>query len=614
MKDSTTTMTPTAKKAGSATPPSTALPGPSPHFPAAAVVGTAGEAPSSSASTPGPDADEEYDTVLSASRKLVELLRPGIRKHARGLALAYLISLGRICASLAISYFLGEMVDHALPHRDVERFTLYGVSIGLCLVLFYVSSLGGTWFAGRTLEHLYHDLRNRMVATVLGKSARFFREHENGDLITRISHDTESLSVLSLDYFFPNLQHLTMVLCLVLFTFSLEWRVGLYVLVTLPIYIALMSFFQRTLSRAARTARERLSEQNGTVLDILAGAKEIRLYQQLPEAARRFGEAADRFAEANIRSACIGEWSYNTMELFARALTTLPFLVGGFLIAHGVTDITVGRLVACDVALAFLDASLQNTLFGVTRLIQASPLVQRIREVLDYPEEHIEPLSGESPFMESTRIEFRDVCFAYEGGRPLLRNVNLVVEPGEKVAIMGPSGSGKSTLIDLLTRHVVPGKGVILMDGRPIESYNLPLYLLHFACVSQTPYIFRTSVLENIAAGWYDVPRDIIVDAARRVGLHEAILRLPQGYDTPLRAEGTTLSGGQRQRLALARALVRDPEVLLLDEFTSALDRATEEALLDDLLAGFRNQTILCVTHSEAVASRFDRIVHLAKL
>jgi len=430
----------------------------------------------------------------------VELLRPGIRKHSRGLALAYLISLGRICASLAISYFLGEMADHALPHRDVERFTLYGVSIGLCLVLFYVSSLVGTWFAGRTLEHLYHDLRNRMVATVLGKSARFFREHENGDLITRISHDTESLSVLSLDYFFPNLQHLTMVLCLVLFTFSLEWRVGLYVLVTLPIYIALMSFFQRTLSRAARTARERLSEQNGTVLDILAGAKEIRLYQQLPEAARRFGEAADRFAEANIRSACIGEWSYNTMELFARALTTLPFLVGGFLI------------------------------------------------------------------------------------------------------------------IDLLTRHVVPGKGVILMDGRPIESYNLPLYLLHFACVSQTPYIFRTSVLENIAAGWYDVPRDIIVDAARRVGLHEAILRLPQGYDTPLRAEGTTLSGGQRQRLALARALVRDPEVLLLDEFTSALDRATEEALLDDLLAGFRNQTILCVTHSEAVASRFDRIVHLAKL
>jgi hypothetical protein len=173
MKDSTTTMTPAAEKAESATPLSADIPNSSPHFPAAAVAGPAGEAPSGSASDPGPDVAEEYDTVFSASRKLVELLRRGIRKHARGLALAYLISLGRICASLAIFYFLGEMVDHALPHRDVERFTLYGVSIGLCLVLFYVSSLAGTWFAGRTLEHLYHDLRSRMVATVLGKSARF---------------------------------------------------------------------------------------------------------------------------------------------------------------------------------------------------------------------------------------------------------------------------------------------------------------------------------------------------------------------------------------------------------------------------------------------------------
>jgi ABC-type multidrug transport system fused ATPase/permease subunit len=140
------------------------------------------------------------------------------------------------------------------------------------------------------------------------------------------------------------------------------------------------------------------------------------------------------------------------------------------------------------------------------------------------------------------------------------------------------------------------------------------LYLLHFGYVRQHPYLFRTTARENIATGWYDIPLDVIISAAERVRIHDTIMGLPNGYDTIIGRDGIELSGGQQQRIALARALVRDPAILLLDEFTSALDRATEEEILDDLFTSVHEQTIICVTHSPSVASRFDRIVRLVKV
>ncbi|MBF0529709.1 MAG: ATP-binding cassette domain-containing protein, partial [Deltaproteobacteria bacterium] len=205
--------------------------------------------------------------------------------------------------------------------------------------------------------------------------------------------------------------------------------------------------------------------------------------------------------------------------------------------------------------------------------------------------------------METARIEFRDVCFSYDPAKPVLTDFSLIIDPGEKVALMGPSGTGKSTIIDLLIRQIKPDQGEILFDSRPIHEYLLPMYLLNFACVRQKPYIFKTSIRENIASGWYGAPLDVIIDIAKRVRLHETILSLPYGYDTVIGAHGLEMSGGQLQRLALARALVRDPAILLLDEFTSALDRGTEEEILNDLLQNFQKQTILCVTHSPAVAN-----------
>lgn len=555
----------------------------------------------------------EAKHILSVCSALWRLLRPSARGRGKAFLIAFLMSLGGIGAAFCGPYFLAVLLDEALPARDLDLFRLYAAAVVFSLLAFFVFSCVKTRFLGTLTEEVFLSLRTRIVGTLLRKPMNFFLDHTAGDMITRVSNDSEHLSLLIFDYAYAGVNGLITILFFTSVMIAWEWRLGIYTALTLPCYVLILSCFQKPLTRAAKAARAKLSEQNETMLDVLSGNKEIRIYQQYAEAARRYGDAASHFTRANIRSVLIGEWAYNTMETFARGITVLPFLLGGYWICRGESSISTGVLIAYNLYLTYIAFGLEVINVGMSKLAQASPLVQRIRELLDSPEEEIESGASSREWISSTCIEYRDVWYGFGPDKPLHRGFSLTVEPGEKLALMGPSGAGKSTLIELLTRQRVPDGGDILLGGLPIREFSLPRYLLYFAYVSQNPYIFSTSVRENISMGWYHVPMDIIVDTARRVRIHDDIMRLPQGYDSVIGRGGVELSGGQKQRLALARALVRDPEILLLDEFTSALDSAAEAAILDDLFLHFRKQTVICVTHSIAVARRFDRVVTLEK-
>jgi ABC-type multidrug transport system fused ATPase/permease subunit len=551
--------------------------------------------------------------ILSVCSALWRLLRPSAKGHGRAFLTAYLMSIGGISASLCAPYFLARLLDEALPAHDLALFRTYAAATVLGLLAFFAFSCVKTWFLGTLTEGIFLSLRTRIVDTVLRKPMGFFLDHTAADIITRVSNDTEHLSLLMFDYAYASLNGLTTILFFTSLMIAWEWRLGLYIALTLPCYVLILSCFQKPLTRAAKAARAKLSEQNDTLLDILSGSKEIRFYQKHVEATRRYRASATPFTMANTRSVLIGEWAYNTMETFARGIAVLPFLLGGYWICHGESFLSTGVLIAYNLYLTYIAYSLEVINVGMSKLAQTSPLVQRIQELLDFPEEKIESGASCQEWISTTCIEYRDVSYGFGPDKPLHRGFSLTIEPGEKLALMGPSGAGKTTLIELLTRRCTPHRGDILFGGVPIQEFSLPRYLLFFAYVSQTPYIFNTSVRENINAGWYDVPMDIIVDTAKRVRIHEDIMLLPHGYDSVIGKNSVELSGGQRQRLALARALVRDPEILLLDEFTSALDSAAEAAILDDLFLHFKKQTVICVTHSLAVARRFDRVVTLEK-
>ncbi len=553
-------------------------------------------------------------TILDLCTALYRLLKPGIRTQGCLLTTAYLIALVGIGATFFAPWFLSLVLDKALPHRDMKLFLLYSGAVLLSLLVSLFCSLLKTYCLSRASEKMFLDLRMRMVSGIIRKPSDFFARHESGDLITRVSNDTEYLSVQVFDYAYAGLQSLTTIVVSIILMLAWDWHLGLYMALTLPCYALVLSLLQKPLYRAAMAARNGLSRQNESLLDILSGVREIRFFQQYQAAGRRFGNAAEQFTSANIRSVLFGEWGFNTMEIFARLIALLPFLLGGYWICSGTAVLTVGTLIAYNLYLTYIANGFEVINVGMIKLSQAAPLVSRLQEILDYPEEPQPPAKSLAEVMDNTRVEFRNVSFSYDPAKPILNDFSLTIKPGEKVALMGPSGAGKSTIIDLLTRQIRPVKGDILFGGRAIDEYSLPVYLFNFAYVRQNPYIFKTSVRENIAAGWYETPLDLIMDVAKRVRMHEVIMRLPGGYDTVIGADGVTLSGGQMQRLALARALVRDPAVLLLDEFTSALDRETEAEILKDLFVNFAGQTIFCVTHSAAVADHFPRIVRIEKL
>lgn len=530
------------------------------------------------------------------------------------LVTAYFLCLGASFGAFAGPYFISGLMDQALPTRNLDLLLRFGGLFLLSVLLYFACSIFKSFFLVRASGRMFLDLRLRVMASVTRKPASFFGRYEQGDLLTRVSHDTDALDLLFTEFVFWTVAGLSMIVVFLVLMMLWEWRLGFFTILSLPCYVGLLALLRKPLAKAASKARVSLSQQNHTILDLLGGALEIRFFQQSQATDQRFACIAREYSRDNIHSMLLGEWALNGMESFTRLFAALPFMVGGYLICEGSKGISLGMLVAYNLYMAYISATLEVLVAGVGKLSQSEPLIERIQAILNEPEEHIQSAPGVLEPLESTRIEFKDVSFSYTPERHTLQAFNLVIEPGEKVALIGPSGSGKSTIIGLLARQIRPDSGRILLGNRPIDAFPLSVYLQHFAYVRQQPYIFRTSVRDNIAAGWYDVPTEIIEDTARRVHLHEMITRMPQGYDTLLAGNGTDLSHGQRQRLALARALVRGPEILLLDEFTSSLDHHLEEDILNELFLNFKSQTILCVTHSKAVAQRFSRVIELEKL
>ncbi|MBF0529708.1 MAG: ABC transporter ATP-binding protein [Deltaproteobacteria bacterium] len=322
-------------------------------------------------------------TIFSLYADLWKLLKPGMAGHGGAMVAAYLLSLAGIVATFSGPWFLAAILDQALPARNSLQFFQEAAGVLFSLAAYFICSLLKTYYLSALSEHLFLSLRIRLVSTLLKKAARFFSRHETGDLITRVSNDTEHLSQLVFDYVFAGLNGLTMIVLFVILMLTWEWRLGLYTTLTLPGYVLLLSLMQKPISRAAKTARARLSDQNDTMLDILSGVKEIRFYQQFIAANRRFSDMAGQFTKANVRSILIGEWSFNTIELFSRFITMAPFLIGGYWICTGRESITVGTLIAYNLYLTYIAYSLEVVNVGVTKLAQAGSLIQRIRELLD---------------------------------------------------------------------------------------------------------------------------------------------------------------------------------------------------------------------------------------
>lgn len=534
------------------------------------------------------------------------------RPYQGQLLLGFLLMLGATGATLVAPYLTMPLMDKVLiPFQQ-------GQQIDRGLVALYLSGLLGaalvswvlgwakTWILALVSERIAADLRTATFDHLLGLSLEYFGSKRTGDLMSRIGSETDRISVFLSLHALDFITDCLMLAMITVILFTTNPWLALATLVPLP-FIAWMIHLVRD---RLRTGFEKIDRVWGEVTSVLADTiPGIRVVKAFAQERRE----AQRFKAANDHNLLVNDRLNKTWSLFTPSvalLTEIGLLVvwafGIYLVAG--SEITVGTLTAF---LAYI-GRFYSRLDSMSRIVsvtqKAAAGAKRIFDILDHQSNVPEPANPQQLDKVTGAITLQDIGFRY-GNRTVIRDLNLDIRPGEMIGLVGHSGSGKSTLVNLICRFYDVTEGAIKVDGVDLRRFRLADFRRHIGLVLQEPFLFFGTIAENIAYGKPDATREEIVAAARAAHAHEFILRLPQGYDSLVGERGQGLSGGERQRISIARALLIDPRILIMDEATSAVDTETEKEIqkaLDNLVRG---RTTIAIAHRLSTLRKADRLV-----
>jgi ATP-binding cassette subfamily B protein len=488
----------------------------------------------------------------------------------------------------------------------VHLVTLYlGGLLGAALVAW---SLGWikTYILALVSERIGRDLRTATFEHLLNLSLEYFGGKRTGDLMARIGSETDRINVFLSLHLLDFATDILMIGMTAVILVSINPWLALVTLLPLPL-IAWMIHYVRDKLRTGFEKVDRVwAEVTNVLADVIPGIRVVKAFAQE-------SREAERFHEANRHNLALNDRINKTWSLFSPTVTLLTeiglLVVWGFGIWQvGHDQITVGVLTAF---LAYI-SRFYSRLDSMSRIVsvtqKAAVGAKRIFDILDHVSSVPEPVNPVHLSNVTGRIELRDVGFRY-GNRAVIRGISLGIEPGEMIGLVGHSGSGKSTMVNLICRFYDVTEGAIRIDGADIRSVPVAEYRRHIGLVLQEPFLFFGTIAENIAYGKPDASREEIVAAARAAHAHEFILRLAHGYDSLVGERGQGLSGGERQRISIARALLIDPKILILDEATSSVDTETEKEIqkaLDNLVRG---RTTIAIAHRLSTLRKADRLV-----
>ena len=545
---------------------------------------------------------------LSALYRLGGCARP----RARMIVWGFLLTLAGTAAGLVPPYLTMPLLDRVLiPHQngkpaDFSLIPWYlGGLVGAAL-LAWVLDWGRLYVLARASERISADLRAKTYAHLQRLSLEFFGGKRTGDLIARISSDTERLcNFLSMNLI-DFATDVLMILMTATILLAIDPVLALAALCPFPVIFWMVYRVRGQLLRGYRLAGAAWSGMTSVLADTIPGIRVVKAFAQEQREIERFDTSNERVFAASDRLNRIWSVFGPTVSFLTTGGLLVVWAFACWRVYHG--HITVGVLTAFLAYMARFYARIESMIRMATAVQRASASAQRIFEILDRQPSVPEPMRPVHPGRLAGRVELHGVRFKY-GAREVLHGLDLRIEPGEMIGLVGPSGAGKSTLINLICRFYDVSGGAILIDGQDVRSFPVEEYRRNIGIVLQDPFLFYGTVSENIAYGRPDAARAEIVAAARAARAHEFILRLPNGYDSLVGERGQSLSGGERQRISIARALLIDPRILILDEATSSVDTETEreiQAALENLIAG---RTTIAIAHRLSTLRRADRLV-----
>ncbi len=476
--------------------------------------------------------------------------------------------------------------------------------------LSFVNDYLTQWIGQRAI----YDIRTKVYRHIQRQSLRFFDRTPVGRLITRVTNDVESLSDMLSAGVVRILGDLFRIVFIASFMFMLEWRLALVTLAVMPLMMAAVAWFRRKVREQYRETRRQLARLNAFLQEHISGMKIVQLFNREAEELRRFREINDAHRQAQIKTVFYFALFWPAVQLVSDTALGLVLWVGGLRALDG--TLTLGVLIAFIQYVRQFFEPIRNLSDQYNMLQSAMAGAERIFGLLDQDTALPEPARPVRVERLRGHIEFRNVWFTYnelptDGQEPnwVLRDVSFTVEPGQHLAIVGATGAGKTTIINLLLRFYDVQRGQILVDGHDVRDYALRDLRRHIGLVLQDVFLFSGTVLDNITLGDPSIPFEKVQEAARLIGADRFIERLPNGYFQDVRERGLTLSHGQRQLLSFVRALVYDPEVLVLDEATSSVDTETEQLIQRAMETLLRGRTAIIIAHRLSTIQHADQIL-----
>ncbi len=461
--------------------------------------------------------------------------------------------------------------------------------------LFQIIGLGAT-----------NDLRNDLYNRILHQSSRFYQEHPSGELVSRVGNDISVMQNAISNRMLDLLTQSVVLVFLVWYLLSTHFRLALMCLIVVPAVIYPIVRFGSGMRRTSRSSQERLADLSNLVAEAVRGHRVVKAFGMEGFELARFREATARHLRVRLKAQLLAHGAGPVVESMA-AVGAAAFLVwAGFAVRRG--ELTASQLVQFLTNLIMLYDPVRK-LNKVNLVLQESlAAAQRVADVMRVPNEVVDDPQARVIEQVQQGVSFEGVSFAYEEAE-VLRGIDLHIRCGELVALVGPSGAGKSTLVNLLPRFFDPDAGRVTLDGIDLRQIRLASLRSHIGVVTQDTVLFNDTVRNNIAYGRDDLPFEQVLAAAQAAYAEEFIEELPAGWDTVIGESGLKLSGGQRQRLAIARALVKNPPILILDEATSHLDSESEALVQKALHNLMQGRTALVIAHRLSTIQRADRIL-----
>ena len=536
-------------------------------------------------------------------------------------ALGSLLGMIVIAAGLAMipAFLLRDLLDNVLakgPDLDTTRlFVLVG---GMVIIPIVTGAIGvaQTWQSNRIGQKVMHDLRAAVYAHLQRLSLAFFTRTRTGEVQSRIANDIGGVQTVVTTTATSIASNATTVIATTIAMAILDWRLTLASFAVLPLFVWMTR-------RVGRVRREIASTKQGSLADIstlveeslsVSGVLLGKTMGQSDELTSRFTDESQRLADLELKQRMAGRWMMATVQTTFAVMPALMYGIAGWYMAAGNPAVSLGTLVAFTTLQTRLLFPI-GSLLGVQADVQTSmALFDRVFEYLDLPveiEERDDPVVLDPREMRG-EVEFRHVGFSYEpdGGRTL-SDVSFVAEPGTKVAVVGETGSGKTTLGYLVARLYDVDQGAVLIDGVDVRDFAFSSLRSAVGVVSQETYLFHGTVRENLRFARPGATDDEVEQAARAARIHDHLASLPEGYDTVVGERGYRFSGGEKQRIAIARAILRDPPVMVLDEATSALDVETERAVQEALDGLSQGRTTITIAHRLSTIRDADLILVL---